>query len=567
MSIYPAYIPSTERSKERRAELLVYDLLSKLSERWTILYNKSIKLEHAYGISDREADFIIAHPDLGVLVLEVKGGSISCEAGVWYTAPLQELHKPPEQRRRERLKRSPYAQATDTAKKFERKLDRILEDRRMASRPFDICTAVCFPDIEIPEDLFLGADAPRALAIDKNDLDNLQQRLFEIFQVHQKSGIRKPREYGIKILIDFLAPSWEINTSFAYQFEQIETQQKELTDEQFTTLYYFFEDNPRSLVSGCAGSGKTVLATEAALKFANEGKLVLLVCYNHNLAEILKTHGGRHSKIVSGDFHEICFSLAEDVPGVDLPRWSEKLGIDKEQYFGEQMPNALLLAVAEKNLLFDAIIVDEGQDFHPNWLKTLEQLLHDPNESHFHIFFDDNQRIYDRKRIPFTWPCSPLTKNLRNTDPIHKQVLAYYHDPSRNRPSGIKGPEPLFVDPQAHGGEIETVRYALERLEAEGIPPEWIVILTPRAEENSVWQPKNKVRWGKFSPVWRLQTIGKQVSCCSVLSFKGLEKPVVILTELSYLPQEPQQRDQLLYVAMSRAKTHLIVIGNKIKLR
>ncbi len=69
MTIYPAQIPPSERSEERRAEFVVYDALSSLGEKWTVLYNRSLKFETQYGISDREADFIIAHPDLGVLAL------------------------------------------------------------------------------------------------------------------------------------------------------------------------------------------------------------------------------------------------------------------------------------------------------------------------------------------------------------------------------------------------------------------------------------------------------------------------------------------------------------------
>jgi hypothetical protein len=560
MSIYPSYIPPFERRKKgRRAELLVYDCLAKLGSKWTILYHRSIKRETNYGISDREADFIIAHPDLGVLVLEVKGGGIVREAGDWCTIPLKELRKPPEQRWSAKLKQSPYDQATDTAKHFERKLDKILYDKNLPRRTFAINVAVCFPDVEISADFFLGMEAPRSITIDRNGLDDIQQRLYDIFQVYRKGSAKKPGEAGIKVLVDFLAPTWEIDTSIAYQFEDAEKHRKELTDEQFDWLYFCLEDNPRSLVSGCAGSGKTVLATLAAQKLADEGKSVLLVCYNRNLGNFLATRSGQHSRILPGTFHQLCYELAAGVLDVDLPSWSEELSADEESFFWEQAPDALLMAAIEDDIRFDAIIVDEGQDFRPKALEALEQLLRD-QRSHFHIFYDDNQRIYTRKRIPFDWPIFPLTKNLRNTDPIHKQVIKYYYNPARNRSSGVPGPEPLLIDVQSHDGEADAVRYALETLEAEGVPPEWIVILTPRSQENSAWRPK-ETRWGKYSPVWGLQkTFGKQINCCTIHGFKGLERPVVVLTELDHL--HPDQCDLLLYVALSRAKTHLVVVGN-----
>lgn len=85
--IYPQHISEDERkaSPGRRAEYLVYDELAKqLGDNWLILYGSAIKWSHRHGVSDREAEFIIAHTDLGVLALEVKGGSITREDNVWY---------------------------------------------------------------------------------------------------------------------------------------------------------------------------------------------------------------------------------------------------------------------------------------------------------------------------------------------------------------------------------------------------------------------------------------------------------------------------------------------------
>lgn len=52
---------------------------------------------------------------------------------------------------------------------------------------------------------------------------------------------------------------------------------------------------------------------------------------------------------------------------------------------------------------------------------------------------------------------------------------------------------------------------------------------------------------------------GNQVACCSIYSFKGLEKNVVILTELDYLYHEIM--DELLYVGISRARNYLVILG------
>lgn len=568
MSIFPGYIPESERgNKGRRAELLVYDHLATLRDKWTILYHRSIKRETDYGISDREADFIIAHPDLGVLVLEVKGGGIAREGGDWYTIPLSELIKPPEKRQRYRLKQSPYDQATDTAKQFERKLDQIIKDRRLRTRTFKINVAVCFPDIEVPPDLFLGMEAPRSITIDRNGLSKIQQSLQEVFRVHGAGGANKPGDSGIDFLIEFLAPTWEIDTSLAYQFEDADAKRKELTSEQFDWLCFVMQDNPRSLVSGCAGSGKTVLATHAAKRFANEGKSVLLTCFNRNLGDFLTTEIGGYPQITCGHFHTIGRRIDPSISKAAVLSTLDGLDL-QEQELWERPLRELQMAADAKGVRFDAILVDEGQDFPQRVLEALEGLLV-AEESHFHIFLDDNQCIYGAKRnsingpvyarertLP-SWPVFPLTKNLRNTDPIHEQVIRYYHNPARNRPSGIPGLLPVFLP--GLGDSSEAVRSALEWLEESGIPPEWIVVLTPRSRRNSAWGSR-RIRWGRYSPNWDLhESPGGSIHCCTIHGFKGLERPVVILTELDHLLGD--QQVPLLYVALSRAKTLLVVIG------
>ena len=43
---------------------------------------------------------------------------------------------------------------------------------------------------------------------------------------------------------------------------------------------------------------------------------------------------------------------------------------------------------------YDALIVDEAQDFHPDWWVPLQLLLEDPDEGSLYVFYDDNQRIF-----------------------------------------------------------------------------------------------------------------------------------------------------------------------------
>jgi hypothetical protein len=92
----------------------------------------------------------------------------------------------------------------------------------------------------------------------------------------------------------------------------------------------------------------------------------------------------------------------------------------------------------------------------------------------------------------------------------------------------------------------------------EGVAPEDIVILTPASEKRSQW--KNDDQLGSFIITWSLDTeMSMAARVCSIYSYKGLASAVVILTELHAL--YPDIRDQLLYVGLSRARHHAIIIG------
>jgi superfamily I DNA/RNA helicase len=332
-----------------------------------------------------------------------------------------------------------------------------------------------------------------------------------------------------------------------------------LTEEQFQILYSL-EDNPRMLIRGCAGSGKTMLAEHKAKRLADQGYQVLLTCYNHQLAAWLRERPSLAERpgLCVAHFHDVCRQAAAEAREVELPDWSSGLGISRQAYYQRTMPEALELAAVELGLSFDAIIVDEGQDFQESWLRTLYNLLTEPEQGIFYIFYDDNQRVYKKGNIPFRWPTFRLTRNMRNTDPIFDVLLEYYDRRQKVLPSGVSGPAPLRVQLDGYADEYEAVQDVLARLAAEAIAPDRVAILTPKDKRASLWG-QLEARSGRFTPVWQLKPSENQVTCSSIRTFKGLERPVIILTELGRM--EDWQVGQMMYVAISRAKTYLVVIG------
>jgi superfamily I DNA and RNA helicase len=259
-------------------------------------------------------------------------------------------------------------------------------------------------------------------------------------------------------------------------------------------------------------------------------------------------------------FHELCYELGQEA-NIPLPRREDAQPVD-QAYFTEVLPSALARAAELLEARFDAIIVDEGQDFEGDWLSTLGQLLRDPDEGIFYIFYDESQNLYNRNpRFP-AWPTFKLTRNVRNTDPIH-QVVAQYHDGKEPFfAGGVSGPAPMFVPTDEHPDEAAAVGFAIETLVSQGVPHDWIAVLCPRSKANSRWQPET-THWASFRPTWSLEARDGRITCSTIYSFKGLERPAIIVTELDQLPVDPVRRQRLLYTACSRAKTHLVIVGDR----
>lgn len=69
-------------------------------------------------------------------------------------------------------------------------------------------------------------------------------------------------------------------------------------------------------------------------------------------------------------------------------------GEDFDDYFSVRLAEQLITAVDLLGPLYDAIVVDEAQDFLENWWLPLQLLLSDPDNGILYLFYDDNQNIY-----------------------------------------------------------------------------------------------------------------------------------------------------------------------------
>jgi len=306
-----------------------------------------------------------------------------------------------------------------------------------------------------------------------------------------------------------------------------------------------------------------MLAMEKARRLANEGFQVLFTCFNKNLALWVRDHFAQDPYIVNerifvvhyhGLVWEFCHKARVALPPVPQTTAGNVLSV----YFDEVLSQKLLEAIDKFPARFDAIIADEGQDFAEMWWITLLDLLKDREQGVFYIFYDDNQRIYSREMmLPFNELPFPLNLNCRNTDKIHEQVLRFYQGDPKPRSRGPMGVEPEFV-PVEPGSEREALRRVFARLfTEERLPSKSVVILTPRSIRTSQFREGDRI--GNVVLTWEWHPGPGQVQISPIYGFKGLESPIVILIELDKLDFATE--DYLLYVALSRPRDHLIVLG------
>lgn len=548
--MYPQRLPDFISSNAER--LLFEQFEVQLSDEFIVLHSvKWLMRDRRHHDHDGEIDFLIVHRDLGLLILEVKGGRIRVEgeSGQWFTKNHLDQET--------KLKVSPFDQARKNLYALRSKLAEAPKTRPFSYR---MQRAIALPDVNVGQ-TSIGLYGERDLIIDSTDLPHLEIALRRIMGTSQKKG--NLSDHAIKALIDTLQPSLQINRiGLSAQVLTSEERLATLTENQFAILDSL-QLRPQAAVSGCAGSGKTMLAMEKARRLANEGFSVLFMCFNKSLAQWVREKFSQdpytvNDRIFVAHYHGLVAELCRRA-GIILPQ--EIQGEDakaRSTFLSDILPQKLHDALAKLPVRFDAIIADEGQDFAEMWWVTLLDLLKDPKEGVFYIFYDSNQRIYPRNialpidDLPYT-----LNVNCRNTAKIHEQILRFYQGTPKPTSRGPVGIEPEII-PMKPGGEQEALRGVFIKLfREERLPTSSVTILTPRSVRTSAFKEGDRI--ANIILTWEQHPVSGQVKVSSIYGFKGLESPIVVLAELDRL--DSSQRDYVLYVAMSRPRDHLIVLG------
>ncbi|WNZ60867.1 NERD domain-containing protein [Myxococcus sp. MxC21-1] len=534
------------------SERVVYEALRGLPTGFVVLHSfpwlRPMRDLVGEPLREGEADFVILHPMRGLLVLEVKGGKPELTGRTWSRGG-KELRDPFDQARKSR-----YA-LLDAIEERTRK--------RVHRGMFAHGDVVVFPHARFSGTLPINSD-PHTL-VDAPGLSTLPARIEEAFTAWARSETHlTPSQFTE--LLDALMPKLRLIRCAGAEVSAEYHRIVQITLDQRATLLGLLE-NERVLVEGTAGSGKTLLSLEFALTRADRGERVLLLCYNRHLSAWLQEqakHDPRAHRagalLEISTFHACARRLAQrarvdfDVPSTgEQAFWDEDVPLIMEQ-------SLEVLRARGQAEAFDAIVVDEAQDFAPDWWVTIESLSRIGQAGRLYVFLDMKQSLRGVAKLP---PVSlpvrfRLTTNCRNTKAIARSGAALAGIDIRLLPGSPSGEAPAVRRAGTAVAEAGLVLSEVRQLLLQGIKPQQLALigvashakgsLARHAEVDGIPLIDDAVDWRR----------GAGVLATTARAFKGLEADVVVVYGLSGFGAFFTPTD--LYVAWTRARHRLVLV-------
>ena len=542
-------IPKIEPSEilntgERKiAEALVQQLPSKVE----VFHSFQWLSQEKDRLREGEADFVILHPDQGMLFIEVKGSLLR------YVPDQQAWFAQNQDGSVYELKRGPFDQVRDS----HYQLIDLIKKEIGGELPFTHGYAVAFPNHRYEGKLPPNVTPDLVFDLKKcEDISEAVDKAFDRWRSHSHpplTGTQKDATY------DAMFPRFGLIPVLWRKVEDWEMRIKRLTDEQKQFLD-FISGHPKAAIRGIAGSGKTILALAKVQALVKQKTRSLLLCYNSQLKDwLIQAMPETSADLITVDtYHGIVENLCKKA---NIPFASKPGGGKDDEFWTYDAPELLeeacnLLGPEEK---FEAIVVDEGQDFHDLWWDSLECLLQDAeNKKAYYVFFDPKQNLFIEQPSlplelgqPFT-----LTVNCRNTARIAEHCADLINEPPQIKEGAPKGDNPEIITApnldQAFREVAKKVRSWCTST-AGGLKNSQVAVLAPGQTEAKWPKDFQTVSATRNFNAWRRN---EGVLITSWRRFKGLEADAIAIVET------PERKDSISdqYVARSRAKHILTVV-------
>jgi RecA/RadA recombinase len=548
----PPYCPTSAPPGERA----LFDALASSPgcRDWIVMHSLCIAT-HVRQVQG-EADFVVIVPGHGIAVIEVKSHlSIDRLAdGRWKLG-----NQAPSSR-------SPFQQASDCMHSIRDYLTKAQIDLRS----IPLVSAVWFTHVRARATIPTTPEWHHWQVLDQEDLradpGSAVLRVLSAGRAHLSAHIRSfdlgavgPDPKRAPSIASVLRPRFEVATVPADMRRDRESQLDSFIDEQYDALDAMAE-NHAVLFVGPAGSGKTLLAIEAARREVAAGGTGRMLCFNRFLGRSLKEQTAEMAGLKLSSFHQALL----EITGIVTP--------DKPTptFWEHDLVERALEKLLEQDQTKDFLIVDELQDLaRDEYLDIFELMVKGGLSSGRVLFFGDFERqaIFDtsdgrdvlRSRVP-NLSTNSLRVNCRNRPRIGTVVntLSKIKPGYRRFRRQDDGIDPTFVTYRDSGEQSPLLAQAVRDLRDEGYQLEEIVVLSPRQSGSVVHLTNDtKLRQILIAEDGRAPRRGR-LRFSTIHAFKGLESPAVILTDLD--SQWAPTFNSLLYVGMTRATDRLIAI-------
>ncbi len=368
-------------------------------------------------------------------------------------------------------------------------------------------------------------------------------------------------------ILGLMRPELEMYQTPKDRARQTAAELKRYTDEQFDALDVA-ECNMRVMYQGLAGTGKTLLALEAARRAANRGERVLLLCFNTLLRDWMRAQFEDMSTVTVDNVHGLLFALT-DTAYVDEPNPS---------FWPALVNSALdrLVNEADDAHQYDTLIVDEAQDvYRGEYIDVLDLLLIGGIKNGRWLMFTDYEqnifgesRTFERSMFDPVDFCAaagspayrhPLRRNCRNTPRVGQWAELL----GRVKPgyAGFRRPDdglpPTLLFYRSERDEKDMLIGTLTTLRDEHFSPAEIVILSAVSVKkccaSQIIQEPWKSRLKPYNQDYQA------IRYCSIHRFKGLEAPCIVITDVDKLGDA--EHASLLYVALTRATNRVVILA------
>lgn len=553
--------PDTKSNAERRVFRWFQDAPG--TENWIVLH--SLGLAEHIKLPYGEIDFVVIAPELGIFALEVKGGRVKRENGIWYFTDRSGKTNSKE--------RGPFDQAREGIHSLMKAVGEKADISHYHVTNTFYWSGVMFPDIDYGT---VGVDEEPWQVFDCRDNGDVRSFIIRLAQgarrhaskiFEQFNEKKLPTIKDVKYLASLLRGDFDKAIAISAKIKYAEQELVELTQRQYKCVDQI-EENPRAVVYGPAGTGKTLLAIRQVEKLVAEGKEVALICYNASIGSWFQAYFACKSEELCpkyvGTFHKLLYEV--------VTKSGKEISVPTDDYsktifYAETLPELAEEILLANPVEFDELVIDEAQDLiNDKYIDVFDLLIRKGFDHGKWKFFGDfsRQAIYNdvidgRKLLELledhtAFVRCKLTENCRNTKPICQEIqtITGFEAPD-DLWSKVEGPPVEHKFCASEDEAIEKLEELLLSLDEKHIKNEQITILSPKRKENSIVSKveKSKIKDFSFNQV-------KDVTFSTIQSFKGLENSVIILVDIDTYSSE-----KLMYVALSRARSGLFILESK----